>query len=53
MGCVLSPIISDMYTDYFETLIFTFWNKIPTIWCRYVDDIFCIWDSKPDMHIRF
>lgn len=39
--------------DYFETLVFNPWNKVPKFWSRYLDDTFCIWGSEPDIHIQF
>ena len=43
MGNPLSPVLSNLYMEFFETKILR--NILPSnvIWFRYVDDIFCIW----------
>lgn len=46
MGGVLSPILSNIYMDYFESLALRTWGIEPKIWLRYLDDIFCLW--RPD-----
>lgn len=53
MGGVLSPIISNIFMDHFETLIFSSWNPRPKLWLRYVDDIFCIWKSEENIQYQF
>ena len=50
MGNPLSPVISNLYMEYFET------RFLPTIcnfrlpWYRYVDDILCLWPKNVDPH---
>ena len=43
MGNPLSPVLSNLYMEFFETKFLP--NILPhgVLWFRYVDDIFCIW----------
>ena len=52
MGNPLSPVLSNLYMEYFET------HLLPNIlasnvkWFRYIDDILCLWPSNID-HAQF
>jgi phosphohistidine swiveling domain-containing protein len=43
MGSCLSPILSNIYMEHFETKIVNNQKLKPIVWWRYVDDIFAIW----------
>ena len=43
MGSPLSPVVANIYMEYFENLAIKSTTKKPTIWLRYVDDTFVIW----------
>ena len=44
MGNSLSPILSNLFMEYFETQLVTSITDIK--WLRYVDDIFTIWPEN-------
>lgn len=43
MGNPLSPVLSNLYMEFFETKFLPSILPPGTVWLRYVDDIFCIW----------
>ena len=43
MGSPLSPIIADLYMEYFEQDAIASSVDKPELWLRYVDDTFCLW----------
>ena len=45
MGSPLSPVISNLYMEYFESVIINDIKPEGMIWLRYVDDIFATWNS--------
>ena len=49
MGNPLSPVLSNLFMEFFETKFLP--NILPpgAIWFRYVDDIFCIWPLSADI----
>jgi hypothetical protein len=51
MGGVLSPLLSNIYMDFFEQLALSSFDKTPKCWFRYLDDIFCIWEDDRQPHI--
>ncbi|XP_074030332.1 uncharacterized protein [Leptinotarsa decemlineata] len=44
MGSPLSPVIANIYREWFETLAIEEAHKKPRVWLRYVDDTFIIWN---------
>ena len=51
MGNPLSPVLSNLYMEFFETKLLKPilpFNNIP--WVRYIDDIFCIWPLQFDVY---
>ena len=47
MGSSLSPVLANIYMEYFETELL---KEIPvdlrpSLWLRYVDDVFCIYED--------
>ena len=49
MGNPLSPILSNLYMEFFESRILS--NILPrgVTWLRYVDDILCLWPTNYDI----
>lgn len=49
MGNPLSPVLSNLYMEFFEKKILN--NIIPrnVTWFRYVDDIICVWPGNQDV----
>ena len=49
MGNPLSPLLSNLYMEFFESKILK--NILPAnvVWYRYVDDIFCIWPGNKNL----
>ena len=50
MGNPLSPLLSNLYMEFFETKILN--NILPAnaVWFRYVDDILCVWPETEDIN---
>ena len=46
MGNPLSPILANLYMEYFETVLLTPIKPQEMVWYRYVDDIFTFWDNN-------
>ena len=44
MGSPLSPVISNLYMEYFESCLLPNIKPPGMLWLRYVDDIFCNWN---------
>ncbi|XP_074037086.1 uncharacterized protein [Leptinotarsa decemlineata] len=44
MGSPLSPVIANIYMEWFETLAIQEAHKKPRVWLRYVDVTFIIWN---------
>ena len=50
MGNCLSPILANIYMEYYETRLASAILPENTLWLRYVDDIFCKWKSSYDLN---
>ena len=48
MGSPLSPIISNIYMEFFEELALETAKLQPSMWLRYVDDTFVVWPHGRD-----
>ena len=48
MGSPLSPVLADIYMEYFESVLLTSTGMVPLLWLRYVGDVFCLWDGRVD-----
>ena len=46
MGNPLSPILANLYMEYYETVLLTPIKPPDMVWYRYVDDIFTYWDDS-------
>ena len=50
MGNALSPVISNLYMEFYETILLPKVLPPNVIWYRYVDDVICLWPQtiNPD-----
>ena len=48
MGNPLSPVLSNLYMEFFETRILPNICRFPLFWIRYVDDILVLWPLNED-----
>ena len=46
MGNPISPLLANLYMEYFETVLLSPIKPSNMIWFRYVDDIFTYWDNR-------
>ena len=51
MGSPLSPVLANIYIEYFEEMAFGSTSLKPSIWLRYVDDTFILWPHQEDVQI--
>ncbi|CAF3431518.1 unnamed protein product [Rotaria socialis] len=49
MGSPLGPILADIFVTNLETKLNKFSTNKPSLWIRYVDDIFCLFTKKQDI----
>ena len=50
MGLPLAPSLANQFVSQLETDLLNKTTK-PKIYCRYVDDIFCIFENKEQVHL--
>ena len=49
MGSPLSPLLANIYMEYFEEMALVSTSLKPSIWLRYVDDTFILWSHQEDV----
>jgi hypothetical protein len=53
MGNSLSPIVSNIFMEHFEKLALDSAPYKPSLWLRFVDDIFVVWPYGPERLYNF
>ena len=48
MGSPLSPVLANLYMEYYETELLPQISPSPPLWLRYVDDVILAWDQQTD-----
>ena len=43
MGSLLSPVLANIYMEYFEEMAFGSTSLKPSMWFRYIEDTFILW----------
>ena len=51
MGSPLSPVLANLYMEYFEEMPLGSTSLEPSMWLRYVDDTFILWPHQEDVQI--
>ena len=51
MGTPLSPVLANIYMEYFEEMALGSTSLKPSMWLRYVDDTFILWPHQEDVQI--
>ena len=51
MGSPLSPVLANLYKEYFEEMALGSTSLNPSMWLRYVDDTFILWPHQEDVQI--
>ena len=51
MGLPLSPVLANIFMKYFEEMALGSTSLKPSMWLRYVDDIFILWPHQEDVQI--
>ena len=51
MGLPLSPVLANIYMEYFEEMTLGSTSLKPSIRLRYVDDTFILWPHQEDVQI--
>ena len=51
MGWLLSPVLANIYMEYFEEMALGSTSLKPFMWFRYVDDTFILWPHQEDVQI--
>ena len=49
MGLPLSPVLANIYMEYFEEMALGSTSLKPSMWLRYVDDTFILWPHQEDV----
>ena len=53
MGSPLSPVLANLYMEYFESELLPSITPQPILWYRYVDDIIALWPNDKDFDAFF
>ena len=53
MGSPLSPVLANLFMEYFESELLPTIGPQPKLWLRYVDDIFMLWPNDQDFNAFF
>nr|BAM35674.1 putative reverse transcriptase [Penaeus japonicus] len=53
MGSPLSPVLANLFMEYFEAELLPSISLRPAIWLRYVDDVFALWPHDPALFPDF
>ena len=51
MGSPLSPVLANIYMEYFEEMALGSTSLKPSIWLRYINDTFILWPHQEDVQI--
>ena len=51
MGSPLSPVLANIYMEYFEEMSLGSTSLKPSMWLRYVDDTFLLWPHQEYVQI--
>ena len=50
MGNPLSPVLSNIYMEFFETKLLSSILDPTVVWMRYIDDVICLWPYHDDLN---
>ena len=53
MGSPLSPVLAGLWMCHIETDLLPSLNPRPSLWLRYVDDVFALWPHDPELFPTF
>ena len=53
MGSPLSPVLANIFMEDFEQKALANSNLVPSIWKRFVDDIFAVWSHGDEQLLNF
>ena len=51
MGSPLSPVLANIYMEYFKEMTLGSTSLKPSMWLRYIDDTFILWPHQEDVQI--
>ncbi len=52
-GSPLSPVLADLYMEFFEKMAINSAQYKPTLWLRYMDDTFVLWSHGKEKLMEF
>ena len=53
MGSPLSPVLANLFMEYFESQLLPSITPKPLMWLRYVDDVFLIWPENENFDVFY